>query len=242
MTTYYKTKAIVFKKSDVNEADRFFSVFAENFGRIDIFAKAIRKTVSKLRSGIDVFFMSDLEFIQGKNRKTLTDTALIEKFDTISKDPVRFKVANSVAIVLDNFLKGEEKDKEIFKLINETLLKINDSKIKNKNLYFVYYYFLWNFLSLLGYCPQIKSCSVCLEKLTPYNICFSNKIGGIICTKCSTKDKGFVKINSDIVKLLRLIVDKNWQTVSKIKMQENSKKIFTEISNSYYSYILSKIT
>ena len=71
MTLKYKTKALVFKKTDRNESDRVFSVFTENFGRLDIFAKAIRKNVSKLRSGIDIFFISDIEFIQGKNRKTL---------------------------------------------------------------------------------------------------------------------------------------------------------------------------
>ena len=81
MTTRYKTRAFVFKKNDVNESDRVFSVFTDDFGRLDIFAKAIRKNVSKLRSGIDIFFFSEIEFIQGKNRKTLTDAVLKDKFN-----------------------------------------------------------------------------------------------------------------------------------------------------------------
>lgn len=242
MTTYYKTKAIVFKKSDINETDRFFHVFTENFGRLNIFAKAIRKTVSKLRSGMDVFFMSELEFIQGKSKKTLTDTALIKKFNNICKDPVRFKIACAMGEVLDSLLRGEEKDVKIFNLINETLLKINEGNIKNKNFYFIYYYFLWNFLSLLGYCPEVNNCSSCEEKLNPYNVYFLNKAGGIVCEKCSQKDSSSVKINSDIVKVLRLVLKKDWQTIAKIKIEDPSEKLFQKISNNYYSYILSKTT
>lgn len=92
MTTRYKTKVFVFKKNNINESDRMFSVFSDNFGRLDIFAKAIRKPVSKLRSGIDIFFLSEIEFIQGKNRKTLTDAVAVKKFDGIWQDSENLKL------------------------------------------------------------------------------------------------------------------------------------------------------
>ena len=208
MTTHYKTRAFVFKKSDVNESDKVFSVFTDEFGRLDIFAKAIRKSVSKLRSGIDIFFMSDLEFIQGKRRKTLTDALATEKFINISQNPGKFKIANKIGEVLDNFIKGEEKDKEIFNLVSETFIKLNKNpKLSVKDLQ-VYYYFLWSAVSLLGYCPEIEKCASCREKLVPYNLCFSYKLGGIICRKCLDYDPLAQKANSDIVKILRLILKK----------------------------------
>lgn len=43
MTVHYKTKGFVFKKNDANESNRIFSIFTADFGRLDIFAKAIRK-------------------------------------------------------------------------------------------------------------------------------------------------------------------------------------------------------
>ena len=124
MTTRYKTRVFVFKKMDRNEADRVFSVFAEDYGRLDIFAKAIRKTTSKLRSGIDKFFVSDIEFIQGKNRKTLTDASAIEKFRNIIPDPEKFKIISGVGEILDGFIKGEEKDGKTFELLRDFFYKI----------------------------------------------------------------------------------------------------------------------
>jgi len=146
MTTRYKTKAFIFKKNDVNEADRMFSLFTDNFGRLDIFAKAIRKTPSKLRGGIDLFFISEIEFIQGKNRKTLTGASVVKKFDFIYQDLERFKVANQIAEILDNFIKGQEKDIEIFGLLNEVFGQLDNKTFNSQKSSLLYYYFLWNIL------------------------------------------------------------------------------------------------
>lgn len=230
MTTRYKTQAFIFKKNNINESDRVFSVFTNEFGRLDIFAKAIRKNTSKLRSGIDTFFMSEIEFIQGKSRKTLTDAAIIEKFDNITGDLERFKIANEIGEIMDNFIKGEQKDEKVFNLLNETFSKLNDSNLKSKKCVLVYYYFLWNALSLFGYCPEVHKCNICSEKLNPYNIYFSGKSGGIICGKCLRQDVSAKKINSDIVKILRLILRKEWQTISKLKVEPSSQKLLENIS------------
>jgi len=229
MTTHYKTRAFVFKKNDRNEADRIFSVFTDDFGRLDIFAKAIRKNASKLRSGIDTFFMSDIEFIQGKSRKTLTDASIIKKFGNISKDPKKFKIASKISEILDSFIRGEEKDKEIFDLIEDTFCKLSDSTPKNNKDVLLYYYFLWNALSILGYRPEVEKCNACQQKLDPQNIYFSDKSAGTICKNCF-KPGSEQKINSDVVKILRLIFKKDWQILSKLKIEPASQKLLVDIS------------
>lgn len=239
MTTRYKTRAFVFKKNDVNESDRSFSVFTDDFGRLDIYAKAIRKNISKLRSGIDIFFLSEIEFIQGKNKKTLTDAVVIEKFDNVAKDLEKFKTASRISGILDNFIKGEEKDGGIFNLLGEALRKLNEDNLNVNKCALVYIYFLWNALSVLGYRPEVQKCNACQQKLNPYNIYFSDKLGGVICNKCLGQDTLARKINSDIVKVLRLIFIRDWQVISRLKVESYSQKMLTEISENYYSYILS---
>ncbi len=247
MALKYKTRAFVFKKSDINESDRIFSVFTQDYGRLNIFAKAIRKSVSKLRSGVGIFSMSDIEFIQGKNKKTLTETKLLEKFGSLTQDLEKFRVVNKIGEVLDNFLEGQEKDEAIFNLINETFIKLNSleiGKIPTGNppmgikwkLEILYDYFLWNFLSFLGYKPEVYKCASCRGKLNPYNLYFSNKTGGVICKKCLGHDALSQRINSDIVKLLRLIFKNDWQVLSKLKIESSSQKLFQKISNEYCSY------
>jgi DNA repair protein RecO (recombination protein O) len=235
MTLKYRTRGFIFKKAERGDSDRVFSVFTDDFGRLDIFAKAIRKVNSKLRGGIDVFFMSEVEFVQGKNKKTLTDAVAIKKFDNVSRDIEKFKIANGVGEILDNFIRGEEKDKDIFNLLNDVFIKLNDEGLKTKKYSLVYHYFLWNTLSLLGYRSEVNKCASCGEKLTPLDVYFSGKEGGVICKKCLGKDKFAKKINSDIVKILRIILLKDWQTLSRLIIEPTSQKLLSEVSENAIS-------
>lgn len=239
MTTHYRTKGFVFKKEEKGEADRIFNVFTEDFGKIEIKARAIRKIASKLRSGIDRTYFSKIEFIQGKNHKTLTDAIAIEKFGSIWQNPEKLIIFGKIAELLDNFIKGQEKDEGIFNLINETFEKLNNYSLSTTNCSLIYYYFFWNFFSQLGYMPELQNCAKCSQKMIPYNLYFSNKEGGIVCKKCLVADEKVQKINSDTVKILRLIFKKDWQTLSRLKIGPLSQNLLSQISDNYYLYMLS---
>jgi len=239
MAVYYRTQGFIFKKKDILEADRVFSVFTYDFGRLEIFGKAIRKITSKLRGGIEIFSLSEIEFIQGKNRKTLTDTIAIEKFNNIIRDPIRLDISHRIGDILDNFIKGQEKDEFVFALLEETLNKLNNLKLQIFDIQLIYYYFLWNFLSITGYLPEIQKCAVCRLKLNPSILYFSNKDGGIICRNCCGSSSEAEKINSDVVKILRLILKKDWSILSKLRVEAFSQNLFAEISDNYYHYISS---
>jgi DNA repair protein RecO (recombination protein O) len=234
MTTRYKTQAIIFKKNNINESDRSFSIFSDNFGRLNIFAKAIRKITSKLRGGIDIFYLSDIEFIQGKNKKTLTDANTIEKFSNISESIEKNKVALDIGEFLDNFIKGEERDQGLFDLLSATFYNLNDRGLKDEKTSLLYCYFLWNALSLLGYHSEVKSCAGCHGILIPDEVYFSGKQGGVICKKCFEKVEGNLngvqKINSDVVKILRIILSKDWKTLCKLKTEQATQKLLLEVS------------
>jgi len=238
MAVHYRTNAIIFKKEDRSEADRAFTVFTYNFGKLDVYAKAIRKINSKLRAGIDIFYLSEIEFIRGKNNKTLTDAYPIEKNNNILQEFEKLKIAYQITNVLDKFIKGQQEDKDIWNLLIDTFKKLNNRQAVANNQQLLYYYFLWNFFSILGYHPEIVKCAVCHGELNPYNIYFSNKEGGIICKKCLEADKEARKMNSDVVKILRLILRKDWKIISKLKIDSTSQKLFETVTDSYYNYIL----
>jgi DNA repair protein RecO (recombination protein O) len=229
MTVKYRTKGFVFKKDERAESDQTFAVFTKDFGKLDLKAKAIRKITSKLRADIDIFYLSEVEFIQGKNSKTLIDAVKIKRFDDIILNFQKLKVAHQIADTLENFIKGQEKDEETFNLIKEIFDNLSD-RVLIKNYQLAFQYFFWNFVSLQGYHLQVQNCAVCQAKLNPYGVYFSAKDGGIVCKNCSITDKFSKKINSDIVKILRLILKKDWQTISKLKIEPASQKLLEDIS------------
>lgn len=250
MSLQYKTKAFVFKRKDRGEADRIFTVFAYDFGKIDIFARSIRKIDSKLKSGIDIFCFSEIEFVQGK-KKILTDASIINKFSYIINNPDKFNVAQKIAKVLDVFIHDQEYDHKIFDLILETFERLNDSFLHRhyEELQLLFIYFLWNFFAVLGYSPQLSNCAHCHSKLNENELYFSNNDGGVICNFCFAGQKNqpshkstASKVSSDIVKIMRIIIKKDWSTIQKLKLQKTNLKILNDITKNYYLYLISTIS
>jgi len=238
MVVRYRTKGFVFKKDDRLETDRLFSVFTEDFGRVEVLGRAIRKIASKLRGGIEIFSLSEIEFIQGKNYKTLTDAILTKKLNNIINNPEKLEIANKIIDVLDNLIKGQEKDEHIWDLLEETFEKLNDYSLPIVCSSFIYYYFLWNFFSVLGYLPEVYKCAICQGGFDSQELYFSNKEGGVICRDCLNLNNDAQKINTDLVKVLRIILKKDRKTLSKLKIGNPSLKLLKDISDGYYSYFL----
>ncbi|MBU3934463.1 DNA repair protein RecO [Patescibacteria group bacterium] len=238
MALHYRTSGFVLKKNDIGEADRVFIVFTLDFGKIKILGRAIRKIASKLKGGIDIISLSGIEFIQGKTYKTLTDSVILERFGNIKKDLVKLEISQKIIESLDNLAGNEQKDEKLWDLLGEVLNKINNWNLQaqKQGPQIIYYYFLWNFFSIIGYEPELYKCASCQKKLKEEALYFSAEDGGIICSRCA-KDKK--RINVGIIKILRIILKKDWQLLSRLKIQPASMEMLEEISEHYYSHLLS---
>ncbi len=241
MFTHYRTQGFVLKKEDRGEADRIFTVYTKDFGKLELLAKAERKIKSKLRAGLELFYLSEIEFIQGKAQKTLTDTILINNFKNLRIDSEKLATAYQVSEVLDKLVKGQEADEKIWHLLGETFERLNNCSMLHVSSSMIYYYFLWNFLSILGYQSELYRCCLCQKKLAPENISFSPKEGGLICQQCKEKTETKESINPNTVKIIRILLKKDWTTLERLKVEIKDLKQLKVISDYYLSEILSQI-
>ncbi|MBI2624880.1 MAG: DNA repair protein RecO [Candidatus Nealsonbacteria bacterium] len=232
MFTHYRVQGLVLDKEDRGEADRLFTIFTRDFGRLDLFAKAERKIASKLRSGLELFYLSELEFIQGKSHKTITDAILLNKFDFLRKNPERLAAAYRITELLDRFIRDPDHDPIIFDLTRKVFDILNNPKQK---IAIIYHYFFWNFISALGYKPELYNCLICQKIISQNNLYFSPKEGGVICGNCRNKAENAKTINPDVVKILRVILAKDWDFLSKLKIEKEYQNALSMVSRSYFN-------
>ena len=239
MAIHYRTLGFIVKKDDFREADQLFTVYTQNAGKIKILGRAIRKIDAKLKGNFQLFNLVELEFIQGKNHKTLINALVISEFKQIKKDLKKMKAAYQIAEVLDGLVKGEEFEKKIWELLRETLTRLNDSSFSSNKLRLLYYYYFWNLVAILGYEPQIYNCVSCHKKLRPINLIFMPESGGIICANCSKagQNQESILIRTEVVKVLRLIFKKDWTTLSKLRITKDNLTNFKEISAMFFNFL-----
>ena len=237
MFLHYRTLGIFLKEEDRGESNRLFTLYTKDFGKIEILGKAIRKIDSKLKYGTEIFNLSEIQFIQGKRYKTLTDVFPIERFDKIKRSLRKLKISYRISGLIESFIKGQELDEDIWGLLKGSLEKLNSIKAKGGTQILFYYYFLWNFVSLLGFAPELYRCFLCKNRITPGQISFSPHDGGLICDFCSGKTEAGKKIDADTVKILRLFMKRDWDTIEKLKISKEHIINLKNISDSYISSI-----
>ena len=229
MSDFYRSPGFVIAKNDLREADQLFSFFSRDFGKVEILGRAVRKIKSKLRAGVDLIYFSELEFIQGKAYKTLTDSSAIEKFKNIRNDLNKLEIAHRICETANILIRGQEKDEGIYNLLDETFKRLNDETV-NQEL--IYYHFFWNFVSILGYQMDLYDCPLCQNKLTPDNLYFNPEEGAVAC--CAKKD---VKIYPEAVKIVRFLIKNNWDMISKLRFERQHLEYLEDLSLRYLGHI-----
>jgi len=245
MFIHYKTKAFILKKTERGEADEVLTVFSREFGRLEILAKAVRKIASKLRPGVEIFYLSDIEFIQGKTYKILTEAIAIKKFANIRKSLLKIKTAQKISEVFDGLVKEQEADLKIWRLLEDSFEILNRLEVKECKPILVYYHFFWKLVSLLGYEPELYHCLLCQKKLLPKELYFYSGEGGIICNFCqkqlkSKKGGALEKLSPRTIKYIRFILEKGPGPILRLKIEKEDLKKLKEISDKYYSFVNSK--
>src|SRR3989344_4452113 len=155
MALHYRTQGIILRKRDMGEADRVFVVFTKDFGKLTLRAISERKITSKLRGGLELFNLSELEFIRVKTHKTITDAVPVSLYPAMRKSLERVRAMARFAEVADDLLRGQERDDKIWNLFMEILAVLDKPVLEEREIDMLAYYFLWKFLSLAGYSPQL---------------------------------------------------------------------------------------
>jgi len=122
---HYKTQGIILKRQDQGEANRIFTVFTKEYGKLTMFAASERKITSKLRGGLELFSLSYLEFVQGKQKKVLVEAVPLEQHFSIRQDFARLKVAFKIADLLEQMIIGQEKDEKIWESLQHSLSRVD---------------------------------------------------------------------------------------------------------------------
>jgi len=236
-----RSPGYILKKEDIDEADQVFSIYSRNFGKIRILARSSRRLNSKLKSFVQVFSLVEIEFIQGKSAKTLTDAVLIESFKEIKDSFLKLRLAYNFAKAFDALVKAQEADKKLWELLGKFFSALKLEKEASEKLEALYLFFFWKLLNILGYQPELNACVCCRKKPAYDNFFWLSREGGLVCKKCLNKVKARIdRVKVQTLKILRFASSQDWEVFRRLRISQQTRQDLKIISKKYFSYLYEK--
>ena len=126
---FIKTKGLIIKKVDFGEGDRIITVFSENFGKIDLLVKGIRKSKKRDQSSVDLLTLSNFTFYKKGDSFILNTIDSIDFFYDLKKDIEKLEIVSYILSIINEIVLPGERKKEFFQRIEKALYFIikNDS-------------------------------------------------------------------------------------------------------------------
>jgi len=232
----YQTEAIVIRKTKLGEADSILTFFTPYLGKIQGFAKSLRKPRSKMAGHLELLTHSQVSLARGKNLDTITGSQTINSFLPLKSDLWLTSCGLYVAELVNQFTAEHQENFALFQLMLDTLSRL--CRENNKEL--VLRYFELHLLENVGYRPQLHECVSCHQPLEPTTNTFSPGAGGMLCPDCSPDQSVSYALSVNAQKVLRRLQSRDYPDASRVRIEPELGREIEKVISAYLKYLLEK--
>ncbi len=153
----YDTEAIVLLTRDYGESDRLVTLYSEMGGKISGLAKGARRSRRRFVHAFEPFSLVKLTYREKGERVFIEGCRLIEPHLALRADIIRWSYAGLLIEVVLKVAPEAEPQQGLFPLLRQGLLHLGTEK-DPLNVLLI---FLFRFMHLMGYLPELAGCSSC---------------------------------------------------------------------------------
>ena len=232
MQQTFSTQAIILDRQNFRENDLRVVVYTKDKGKLELVAKGAKKSTSKVAAHIEPLNLINVMIVKGKQFDYIGSATSKNCFANVKNNLDKISIAGENLRILNKFIKTDYADVKIFYLLKNFLLTLN----KEADINILSATFKLKLISLLGYKPELHNCVHCNKKTKLNDNKFSLDMDGLICLKDATLSKNCLNITNDCIKLLRSIVDFEFDEILKIKINNKINQESANIINSLLRY------
>ena len=232
----YSTEAIIIKKTKLGEADSILTLYTPHIGKIQGFAKSLRKPKSKLAGHLELLTYSQVSLARGKSLGTITGSQTIKTFLPLKSDLWLSSCALYVIELVNQFTADHIENSPLFQLLLETMHRLcwgGDSEL-------VLRCFEVNLLNEVGYRPQLQRCVSCRSPLEPTTNSFCSGAGGVLCPACHQSQPSAYPLSLNALNVLRLMQSGDYETASRLRLSTELSRELEGVMRDYLQYFLER--
>ena len=139
---FLRGKGIVISKKDIEEADRYITIFMEDYGKVSTVIKGIRKSKKRDKTAVDILSLTDFQFYKKNDSLIISNFSTIKDYIGIKSDIDKINIAFYIFSILNQILVENGRNRKIYEVLEKTLNYLDLSNDERKN-YLLILYFLY---------------------------------------------------------------------------------------------------
>ncbi len=189
MASLTHATGIVLSRKDHREADRWYSVFTREHGKVELLARGGHKMLAKLTPHLEMPAIVDFHVVNGRQYDTIAGTDRLRAFPGLSGDLTRLVLAQNAFHLVDIGTRPQESDFAIYDLLERWLEALDAApSVSGARAGFLLGSFAVKLLSLIGYRPELARCLGCKTAIAPGAYRWHALKGGVVCHGCAERD------------------------------------------------------
>ncbi len=231
----YRTEGLILRRSDLGEADRLLLI-ATPEGKRRVIAKGVRKTTSKLAGHLELFTHTALQLAVGRNLDLITQSQTLNNHATLRTSLSRLSCAYYTAELYDRFTEEDDENRALFNLLVEIMGLLDQTR--NPDLALRSYEL--SLLNLVGYRPQLQTCTLCGALLTEDANRFCPSLGGVVCPQERVPGSDVITMSNPTFRLLRYLQTQPLQVVESLRLSVQVRSEAAHLLRSYLRRLLER--
>ena len=186
----YTTEAFVIKNLPSKETNKTYFLFTKDLGLVRATAQSIRSAGSKLKGHLEDFYFTRVSLVKGREVWRITGAESIAQ-KPFYKNQQKLSVLKNVFELLLRLIHGEEKNENLFSVIETFYEYLSNNELSADNLKNLEVIIVLRVLSALGYLKDIKGLGDFIE---------NHEISTDLLSDCAGKRKSAIAEINNILK------------------------------------------
>lgn len=231
---HFTTEALVIYRRNYGEADRFFTLFSKEHGKISALAKGVRKISSSFGGKLELLNQIRVEiYVSSAGRQTITDVSSINPFLDLKSQPVSLHHALLACKYIGILVPDEEPLPRLYQDSVQLLSCLSDEASNNILLANA---LLMKIFKALGDLQPLYLCLYCRQKCREQQRLFFDYMHkGLVCEECHAihqdEVEGF-QLDFESIKLLSFLQRAEMADIKRVRAQGVHFAVLKQILNS----------
>jgi DNA repair protein RecO (recombination protein O) len=239
------TSALILNRQPYREYDSLVTVYTLDYGKLLLIARGTKKLQSKLAGHLEPLTLADIMIISGKGRDYVGAALGREIYSDIRGDLNKLYYAGQAVKIFNRLVRDNQADQSLFFLLTDWLEVLNVFlSLAKESGELLLASFSFQFLTELGYQPEIKKCLDCGSEIEPGKNYFHLLKGGVICASCQEKEKSegdltnshLLAVSDNCLKIIRFILSNKFERIVKVKIDKKLAKELSTLADKFIQY------